>query len=213
MSGTAAAASSVFTVIRTSSLPAAASSAICSAVDSTSAVSVFVIDWTTIGCPLPTGTPSTRTVTVRLLASAAIAFRHFLDCMSQSRDIPRRSEPLREGGRDPGRPGDEPRDGRPVGGGTRRAREGYSTDPAVRAGVMVGRDGRWSVGTTAFPDAPFRKSGAGSGDGSRRRSTRVTLEDAASPAAPVLRGRILKQKLLLATLVIGSIVFADVSTK
>src|SRR5690606_153303 len=102
---------------------------------------------------------------------------------------------------------------RPVGGGTRRAREGYSTDPAVRAGVMVGRDGRWSVGTTAFPDAPFRKSGAGSGDGSRRRSTRVTLEDAASPAAPVLRGRILKQKLLLATLVIGSIVCADVSTK
>jgi hypothetical protein len=49
MSGTAVAARSLFTVTRTSSLPASASAATCSTVRSTSAVSVFVIDWTTIG--------------------------------------------------------------------------------------------------------------------------------------------------------------------
>src|SRR5262245_13179884 len=64
ISGTAAAAASVLTVIRTSSDPACASWATWSAVASGSAVSVFVIDWTTIGCVLPTGTPPTWTVTV-----------------------------------------------------------------------------------------------------------------------------------------------------
>ena len=49
ISGTAWAASSVLTVMRTSSLPAAASAAICSAVDCGSAVSVLVMDCTTIG--------------------------------------------------------------------------------------------------------------------------------------------------------------------
>src|SRR5918999_4222512 len=64
MWGTAAAASSLLTVTRTSSLPARASAATCRTVASTSAVSVLVIDCTTIGCPEPTGTPPTRTVTV-----------------------------------------------------------------------------------------------------------------------------------------------------
>src|SRR5690606_19921870 len=64
ISGTAAAASSLLTVMRTSSLPACASAYTCAAVDSASAVSVFVIALTTIGCPGPHGTSPTRTVTV-----------------------------------------------------------------------------------------------------------------------------------------------------
>src|SRR4051812_5048429 len=64
MSGTAAAAASLLTVTRTSSLPACASCATWIAVASGSAVSVFVIDWTTTGGALPTGTPPTSTVTV-----------------------------------------------------------------------------------------------------------------------------------------------------
>ncbi|GIW20198.1 MAG: hypothetical protein KatS3mg065_0494 [Chloroflexota bacterium] len=64
ISGTARAAASVFTVTRTSSLPAWARRATWRAVASGSAVSVFVIDWTTIGCPEPIGTPPTSTVTV-----------------------------------------------------------------------------------------------------------------------------------------------------
>jgi hypothetical protein len=47
--GTAAADASLLTVTRTSSLPARARSATCRVVDWTSAVSVLVIDWTTIG--------------------------------------------------------------------------------------------------------------------------------------------------------------------
>ncbi len=47
--GTARAASSVFTVTRTSSEPACASAITWLTVDATSAVSVLVIDWTTIG--------------------------------------------------------------------------------------------------------------------------------------------------------------------
>src|SRR4051794_2474576 len=64
ISGTAAAAAGVLTVTRTSSLPACASCATWIAVASGSAVSVFVIDWTTTGWALPTGTPPTSTVTV-----------------------------------------------------------------------------------------------------------------------------------------------------
>src|SRR6266571_8328814 len=64
MAGTARAASSVFTVTRTSSLPAACSARTCAAVAAASAVSVLVIDWTTIGWALPTSTPPTLTVTV-----------------------------------------------------------------------------------------------------------------------------------------------------
>src|SRR3954451_19832945 len=63
ISGTAAAASSLFTVTRTSSLPAWARRATWIAVASASAVSVFVIDWTTTGGRLPTGTPPTSTFT------------------------------------------------------------------------------------------------------------------------------------------------------
>jgi hypothetical protein len=62
MTGTARAASSLLTVMRTSSEPACASWATWMAVPSGSAVSVFVIDWTTIGWLDPTGTPPTRTV-------------------------------------------------------------------------------------------------------------------------------------------------------
>src|SRR6266487_408758 len=64
MAGTARAASSVLTVTRTSSLPAACSARTCAAVAATSAVSVLVIDWTTIGWALPTSTPPTLTGTV-----------------------------------------------------------------------------------------------------------------------------------------------------
>ena len=62
--GTAAAAASVLTVIRTSCEPAWASRATWIAVASASAVSVFVIDWTTTGWALPTSTPPTSTLTV-----------------------------------------------------------------------------------------------------------------------------------------------------
>src|SRR5438034_2486318 len=64
MAGTARAASSVLTVTRTSSLPAACNARTCAAVAATSAVSVLVMDWTTIGCALPTRTPPTLTMTV-----------------------------------------------------------------------------------------------------------------------------------------------------
>src|SRR5215204_1260647 len=66
ISGTAAAAASLFTVTRTSSLPACARRATWIAVASASAVSVFVIDWTTTGCAEPTSTPPTSTLTVGL---------------------------------------------------------------------------------------------------------------------------------------------------
>src|SRR5688572_12239524 len=64
MTGTARAAASLLTVIRTSSEPACASWATWMAVASASAVSVFVIDWTTTGWADPTGTPPTSTVGV-----------------------------------------------------------------------------------------------------------------------------------------------------
>src|SRR5438034_7206497 len=64
IAGTARAASSVFTVTRTSSLPAWCSARTCATVAATSAVSVLVMDWTTIGWALPTGTPPTSAVTV-----------------------------------------------------------------------------------------------------------------------------------------------------
>src|SRR5829696_4508136 len=66
ISGTAAAASSLLTVMRTICEPARASATIWAAVAAGSAVSVFVIDWTTIGCADPTGTEPTRAVTVGL---------------------------------------------------------------------------------------------------------------------------------------------------
>jgi hypothetical protein len=64
MRGTAAAASGRSTVIRTSSEPARANAATWRAVPSTSAVSVLVIDCTTIGAPPPTVTPPTSTAMV-----------------------------------------------------------------------------------------------------------------------------------------------------
>src|SRR5262249_20367556 len=64
ISGTARAASSLFTVTRTSSLPAAWSACTWATVPATSAVSVLVMDWTTMGRSLPTLTPPTSTVTV-----------------------------------------------------------------------------------------------------------------------------------------------------
>src|SRR5437660_11643405 len=66
MCGTAAAASSLFTVTRTSSDPARAKSATCCTVEGTSAVSVLVIDCTTTGASLPTRTPPILTVTAFL---------------------------------------------------------------------------------------------------------------------------------------------------
>ena len=65
ISGTAAAASGRFTVTRTISDPASASSTHWRAVAAASAVSVIVIDWTTTGAPPPTCTWPTFTPTVR----------------------------------------------------------------------------------------------------------------------------------------------------
>src|SRR5882672_10556339 len=64
MCGTAAAASSRSTVIRTISEPARESAATCATVPATSAVSVLVIDCTTIGAPPPTATLPTMTSVV-----------------------------------------------------------------------------------------------------------------------------------------------------
>src|ERR1700728_4044909 len=64
ISGNAAAASGMFTVARTSSEPAWASSRHCFVVAATSAVSVLVIDWTTTGAPPPTWIFPTLTPTV-----------------------------------------------------------------------------------------------------------------------------------------------------
>ena len=66
MRGTAAAASSLLTVTRTSSDPARARAAHCWTVEGISAVSVLVMDCTTIGASEPTRTPPTATVTVFL---------------------------------------------------------------------------------------------------------------------------------------------------
>src|SRR5512143_4093165 len=64
MSGTARAASSLLTVTRTSSEPASASARTCATVAATSAVSVLVIDWTTIGAPPPIRTLATSALRV-----------------------------------------------------------------------------------------------------------------------------------------------------
>src|SRR5258706_16316835 len=61
ISGTAWAASGVLAVTRTSSDPARASSRVCLAVDSASAVSVLVMDWTATGRPPPIVTDPIRT--------------------------------------------------------------------------------------------------------------------------------------------------------
>jgi hypothetical protein len=61
MGATAAAASASLTVMRTSSEPARASALTCCAVPSMSAVSVLVMDCTTIGAPPPTVTRPTLT--------------------------------------------------------------------------------------------------------------------------------------------------------
>src|SRR5213592_5225611 len=66
ISGTAFAAASLLTVTRTSSLPAAWSALTCATVPAMSAVSVLVMDWTTMGRSLPTVTPPTSTSTVFL---------------------------------------------------------------------------------------------------------------------------------------------------
>src|SRR5579863_5362637 len=66
MCGTAAAASSLLTVTRTNSEPARASAAHCCTVEGMSAVSVLVMDCTTIGASDPTRTPPTTAVRVFL---------------------------------------------------------------------------------------------------------------------------------------------------
>src|SRR6266480_6143485 len=80
IAATARAASGVFTVTRTSSLPAACKARTCAAVAAASAVSVLVIDWTTIGWALPTGTPPTLTVTLgrRVVTPGNIALENFV---------------------------------------------------------------------------------------------------------------------------------------
>src|SRR6185295_11196248 len=61
MRATCAAASGVLTVMRTSSEPARASASTCAAVAAASAVSVLVIDCTTMGASPPTSTSPTTT--------------------------------------------------------------------------------------------------------------------------------------------------------
>src|SRR5215471_19269268 len=79
MWGTASAASSRSTVMRTISEPARDSAATCSTVLATSAVSVLVIDCTTIGVPPPTATLPIMTFVVlcRVLGPAASTDRDF----------------------------------------------------------------------------------------------------------------------------------------
>jgi hypothetical protein len=69
----AAALSSRSTVMRTSSEPARQSCPTCLTVASMSAVSVLVIDWTTMGAPPPTVTPPTLTPIVCLRGRMLIA--------------------------------------------------------------------------------------------------------------------------------------------
>src|SRR5438105_12378916 len=76
--GSASAEASLFTVTRTSSEPARASAAICVTEDCTSAVSVFVIDWTTTGASEPTRTPPTFTVTDCLRRISAMGNSDFI---------------------------------------------------------------------------------------------------------------------------------------
>src|SRR6186997_2286016 len=89
ISGTAAAASSVFTVTRTSCDPACARRATWIAVPSASAVSVFVIDWTTIGWAEPTRTPPTSTETVarRLGFSSSVVATSALNAAELAQDV------------------------------------------------------------------------------------------------------------------------------
>src|ERR1700741_3142320 len=77
ISGTAAAASGIFTVQRTISDPASANSSVCLNVDSTSAVSGLVIDCTTVGPPPQTRTcpPAPPWVLRRLTVSSSIKSR------------------------------------------------------------------------------------------------------------------------------------------
>src|SRR5437773_6124213 len=97
--GTARAASGTFTVTRTSSEPASASSRHCVVVASTSTVSVEVIDWTTTGAPPPTWTFPTFTPTVRcrietildVLDDVEIKHGHHHE---DQEDEPRLEEPL-----------------------------------------------------------------------------------------------------------------------
>src|SRR6202171_5454109 len=85
--GTAAAASSRSTVIRTSSEPARARAAIWATVPATSAVSVLVIDCTTIGAPPPTATLPTMTCVVlcRALGPATSSWGGFMGLFMRSR--------------------------------------------------------------------------------------------------------------------------------
>src|SRR4029079_13926040 len=102
ISGTAAAACSVFTVIRTSWDPACARRAVWIAVASGSAVSVFVIDWTTIGWARPTRTPPTATDTVerrrgRRASVAAVMGTGRLRAAGQDPDDVEAAHPDQEG--------------------------------------------------------------------------------------------------------------------
>jgi len=78
--GTAAAASSLFTVTRTISEPASARAATCSMVPATSAVSVLVIDCTTTGTSQPMRTCPILTVPVFLRCISAMLLV-YLQCL------------------------------------------------------------------------------------------------------------------------------------
>src|SRR5258705_2247420 len=92
ISGSAAAAASLFTVTRTTCEPAAASAATWSAVARASAVSVFVIDWTAIECADPTGTEPTSAVTVVLRVAKGTAGHRSGRQRKSKREAPRASK-------------------------------------------------------------------------------------------------------------------------
>src|SRR3954454_8720457 len=99
ISGTAAAACSVLTVIRTSWLPAWASRATWIAVASGSAVSVVVIDWTTIGGADPTRTAPTSTEPVgrrRGLRESGVGIDSALRAAGQDPDDVEAADPDQE---------------------------------------------------------------------------------------------------------------------
>src|SRR5215467_10519764 len=95
MGATAAAASSLLTVTRTSSDPARARAATCLTVEVMSAVSVLVIDCTTTGAALPTRTPPIGAVTVflRWIGAMETLFYHAI----WGEDDRRPSPPRRHG--------------------------------------------------------------------------------------------------------------------
>src|SRR5664280_161493 len=142
ISGTAAAASGRFTVTRTSSEPATASSSACSVVAATSAVSVEVIDCTTTGAPPPIRTVPTCTAWVRRRVVWSIR--------SAASRYTQRYRPAKESVNTPPRPPLRPDTGRARAPGPRECRCGA-------------RQAAWGPRDACTTATPERKSRSGRG--------------------------------------------------